>query len=137
MAGMTEQRRSEMEYESECTVNWKGHRERGYLKDAFGKTDRVFLKDRGFIGRLFEFGWQVIDVFDADHDRRAALIQGIGCPQFEYVLRKQFIRANGIMEIIRKETGKECKKRQRNMNGIVKCVNNKSHHVEKRETGKE
>jgi hypothetical protein len=86
----------------------------GYLKDAFGKTDRVFLQDCGFIGRLFEFGWQVIDVFDADHDRRASLIQGIGCPQLEYVLTETIHSCQRNSSKRKRETGKECKKEEEN-----------------------
>ena len=87
-----------------------GCEEEGYLKNAFGKTDRVFLKDCRGIGLLLEFGWQVIDVFDSDHDRRAALIQGVGCPEFEYVLKKQFIRAKGMKKKREKNAKKEAER---------------------------
>lgn len=62
---------------------------KGYLENAFGKTDRVLLKNRRVIGLLFEFGWQVIDVFDPDQYIRTSFVQRVRCSQLEHVLKQR------------------------------------------------
>ena len=64
-------------------------RGKGYLENAFRKTDCVLLKNRRVIGLLFEFGWQVIDVFDPDHNSRTSFVQRVRCSQLEHILNKE------------------------------------------------